>query len=126
MRKPILNIILVLVIIYLVPFVVYGIGSVVAGLTPPEGASPARFLISVLITKCGTAISFVLIFYFARQSLQGRWLLYAGLWWLMFVIGEIGQAVGPNYPWPDAVAGIVSETIYWPLSAWVTNRMMGS
>ena len=34
MRKLILNIGLVLAIIYIVPFVVYGVGSVVAGLKP--------------------------------------------------------------------------------------------
>jgi len=78
-RKLILNIGLVLAIIYVVPFVVYGVGSVVAGLKPPEGASPARFLISVFVCKFGTAVCFVLIFYFARQELSGRWVLYPRL-----------------------------------------------
>jgi len=126
MRRLILNIGLVLAIIYIVPFVVYGVGSVVAGLKPPEGASPATFLVSVFVSKFGTAICFVLIFYFAREGLRGRWLLYACLWWLMFVIGEVGQAIGPQYSWPEAVAGIISETVYWPLSAFVTHRMTGA
>ena len=89
MRKLILNIGLVLAIIYIVPFVVYGVGSVIAGLKPPEGVSPGRFLISVFVSKFGTAITFVLIFYFARAELSGRWLLYASLWWLMFIIGQL-------------------------------------
>jgi hypothetical protein len=126
MRKLILNIGLVLAIIYIVPFVVYGLGSVLAGLKPPEGVSPARFLISVFVSKLGTAITFVLIFYFAREALRGRWVLYAGLWWLMFIIGEIGQAIGPHYSWKEALAGIISETVYWPLSAFVTNWLIGA
>jgi hypothetical protein len=48
MRRLILSLGWVLVIIYLVPFVVYGVGSMVAGLKAPEGASPAGFRISVL------------------------------------------------------------------------------
>ena len=121
--KLILNIGSVLVIIYIVPFAVYGVGSVVAGLKPPEGASPACFLISVLVSKFGTAVCFVLIFYVARGQWNGHWMLYACLWWLMFVIGEVGQAIGPQYSWQEAVAGILSETVYWPLSALVTDWM---
>jgi hypothetical protein len=121
----ILSIVLVLVVIYVVPFLVYGLGSAIAGLKPPEGASPARFLISVLVTKIGTAITFVLLFYFARSALSGQWLLYAFVWWLMFVIGEIGQTIGPNYSWKEAIAGIISETVYLPLSAYLTNWLIG-
>ena len=125
MTKVVLSIVLVLVIIYIVPFLVYGLASVVAGLKSPEGASPTQFLISVLVSKIGTAIAFVLIFYVARSSLSGQWLLYAFVWWLMFVIGEIGQAIGPNYTWKEAIAGVISETVYLPLSAYVTNWLIG-
>jgi MFS family permease len=126
MRKLILNVGLVLAIIYIVPFVVYGVGSVVAGSTPPEGASPALFLVTVFVSKFATAICFVLIFYLAREELSGRWVLYAGLWWLMFIVGEVGQAIGPRYSRKEAIAGIISETVYWPLSALVTNWMTGA
>lgn len=125
MAKVILSIILVLIIIYIVPFIVYGLATVVAGLKPPESASPARFLLSVLVSKIGTAVAFVLIFYFARSSLSGQWVLYAFVWWLMFLTGEIGQAIGPNYTWKEAIAGIISETIYLPLSAYGTNWLVG-
>lgn len=125
MAKVTLSIVLVLVIIYIVPLLVYGLASVVADLKPPEGASPAQFLISVLVSKIGTAIAFVLIFYFARSSLSGQWLLYAFVWWIMFVIGEIGQAIGPNYTLKEAIAGIISETVYLPLSAYLTNWLIG-
>ena len=124
MTNVILSVFFVLAIIYIVPFLVYGLASVVAGLKSPEGASPARFLVSVLISKIGTAITFVLIFFFARNSLSGQWMLYAFLWWLMFVIGEIGQTIGPNYTWKEAIAGILSETIYLPLSAYITNWLI--
>lgn len=125
MEKVTLSVILVLVIIFIVPFLVYGLFTVVAGLKPPEGASPSQFLTSVFVSKVGTAIAFVLIFYFARSSLSGQWFLYAFIWWLMFTIGEIGQAIGPNYTWKEAIAGIISETIYFPLSAYITNWLIG-
>jgi len=125
MEKVILGVVLVLAIIYVVPFLVYGIGSVVAGLKTPAGVSPGQFLLSVLVAKTGTAIAFVLIYYVARGSLSGQWLLYASIWWLMFVIGEIGQAIGPNYSWKEAVAGMISETIYLPLSAWLIDWLIG-
>jgi hypothetical protein len=125
MAKVILCIVLVLAIIYIVPFLVYGLATVAAGLKPPEGASPAQFLMSVLVSKIGTAVAFVLIFHFARRSLSGRWIIYAFAWWLMFVIGEIGQAIGPNYTWKEAIAGVISETVYLPLSAYLTNRLIG-
>ena len=124
MTNVIVSVFFVLTIIYIVPFLIYGLASVVAGLKSPEGASPARFLVSMLISKIGTAIAFVLIFHFARNSLSGQWILYAFLWWLMFVMGEIGQTIGPNYTWKEAVAGILSETIYLPLSAYVTNWLI--
>lgn len=124
MEKVILGIMLVLAIIYIVPFLVYGLGSVVAGLKTPAGVSPAQFLLSVLVIKTGTAIAFVLIFYVALGSLSGQWLLYAGIWWLMFVIGEIGQAIGPNYSWKEGIAGVISETIYLPLSAWLIDWLL--
>jgi len=124
MRKIILSIILTLVIIYTVPFVIYSILAVTVGLKPTGDASPSQFLIRVLVSKTGTAIAFVLIFYFARDCLSARWLLYAFLWWLMFAIGEVGLAIGPNDSRMEAVGGVISETIYFPLAALVTNRVL--
>lgn len=124
-KKVPLCIFLTLVIMYFVPLLAYGTLSVTMGLQPPEeSGSPATFMLSVLVSKVGHAIAFVLLFYLARKSFSGRWLLYAYVWWLMFVLGEIGQAIGPGYSWLEAAAGIVSETIYFPLSAYVTNRLI--
>jgi hypothetical protein len=124
MKKIIFSIILTLVIIYIVPFVIYSIMAVTVGLKPSADASPSQFLIGVLVSKTGTAIAFVLIFYFARDCLSGRWLLYAFLWWVMFSIGEVGQAIGPNYGWMEALVGVISEMIYFPLAALVTKRLL--
>lgn len=124
MLKIILSIILVLLIIYIVPIVVYGLFSKFIGAKMPEGVSPMMFLLSVLVTKLGTAIAFVLIFYFARNALSSYWFLYAFIWWIMFVIGEVGQTIGPNYSWKEAVAGIISETIYLPFSAFIVNWLI--
>ncbi|OGH38968.1 MAG: hypothetical protein A3B44_03650 [Candidatus Levybacteria bacterium RIFCSPLOWO2_01_FULL_38_21] len=124
MTKIPLSIILVLAVIYIIPFIVYGLSSVLFGLKPPEGASPLMFLLSVFVSKIGTAIAFVLIFYFARNSLGGHWFLYTFIWWLMFVIGEAGQAIGPNYSWKEAIAGMISETIYLPVSAYIVNWLV--
>jgi hypothetical protein len=114
----------VLGVIYIVPFLVYGLGTVVAGLKPPEDGSPARFLLSVLVQKIGVAVAFVVVFHLAHGSLEGRWLLYALAWMPLFVVGEIGLAIGPSYTWGNAIAGILSELIYVPLAAWITDLML--
>lgn len=118
-----LGFLLVLAVIYAVPFVVYGTLSALGWVGKPKG-SPSAFLLSILVSKTGTSIAFVLLLYFSRGALGGNWLFYALVWWIMFVFGEIGQAVGPNYSWKEAVAGIVSETVYFPLSAYLAFRMI--
>ena len=123
MQRAILCFLAVLVIIFVVPIVVYGIFSAATAIQPP-GNSPYLFLLGVFVSKAGTAAAFVFIVYFARESLSRHWLLYAAMWWLMFVLGEVGQAIGPNYSWAYAIAGIISETIYLPLSAYLTSRLI--
>ncbi len=123
MTRIALSILLTFAIIYFVPFLVYGLFSAVAGLETPE--SPGRFLVSVLVTKLGTAAAFVLIFYLARETFGDRWLLYAFLWWLMFIFGEVGQAIAPDYTWKEAIAGMISETVYCPLAAWAMWGLLG-
>jgi hypothetical protein len=124
--KHILSIIIVLVIIYLVPFVLYALSTVVWDLKPPDDIAPWQFLLSVLISKTGTAIAFVVFYHYAKAGLNRRWLLYAFIWWLSFTIGELGQAIGSNNTWKEAVVGIISEAIYFPLAAVVINRIIGA
>jgi hypothetical protein len=111
---------LVLTVIFVVPILVYGTFSAFTGLQVP-GESAVTFLTGVLISKVGTAVAFVTLFYVARDTFAGRWLLYALIWWIMFALGEVGQAIGPNYSWGEALAGGISEAIYFPLSAFLLN-----
>lgn len=124
MKRIIAAILLTLAIIYLVPFVVYSLFSAAGLIAVPEGP-PAMFLLSVLVDKIGVAVAFVLIYHLAWQAVTGRWLLYAFLWWLMFVFGELGQAPGPHYTWMEALAGIIAEAIYFPLAAWRVEKLLG-
>ena len=124
MGKLFLSFVLTLIIMFVVPFPFYAGAAALTGLQPPEGAAPGVFLLSVLVIKIGVAAAFVLILYLAGESLAGRWLSYAFAWWLFFVISEVGQAIGPGYSWTEAIAGIMSETVYCPLAALVADRML--
>lgn len=118
-------IVLVWMVLFVVPVIVYGAVSAVTGLKPP-GNAPMQFLLGTAISKLGTAIAFVGVFALARDVLAGQWLAYAGLWWLMFVVGEIGQAVTPAYSRQEAAAGIVSETIYFPVVGAIVLWLLGA
>ena len=116
---------LVWAVIFVVPVVVYGAFSTLTGLQP-SGGSPVRFFVGTAVSKLGTAIAFVGIYYIARETIGPQWLLYAGLWWLMFVVGEVGQALTPTYSWQEALAGAISETIYFPLSGLALVWLLGA
>jgi hypothetical protein len=124
--RTVLAILLVLVIIFVVPFVVYSVFALTAGLEPPAEGSPLRFLLGIFVSKMGTAIALVLILVLGRESIGSRWFLYGLAWLVMFAVGEIGQAIGPGYSWIEAVLGIVSEAVYCPLSAYVAWRLVGA
>jgi membrane associated rhomboid family serine protease len=74
--------------------------------------------------KLGVAVAFVLLFFLARDSWIVRWTTYAFVWWVMFALIEAGQAITPDYSWLAAVGGIISEAIYFPLSASVVARLL--
>ena len=101
--------------LFVVPILVYGAQSQLTGLQPP-GDNPVAFLTGVAVSKLGTALAFVGIWLLARDSLGPQLWTYVALWWVMFVLGEVGQAIGPSYSWAEALGGILSETIYLPLS----------
>jgi hypothetical protein len=124
MPREVLAVLLVLLIIYVVPFVVYGVASVLGGPKPPDTASPARFLGGVFVTKLGTAIAFVALFALARGVWQGQWLLYGLIWLVMFALSEVGEAISGRTSVPEAVLGIVSECLYAPLSALAVSRLL--
>lgn len=114
---------LVFLTIFIVPVLVYGILSRVTGLQPP-GDDPMAFLAGVAVSKLGTAVAFVGIWALGREVLGSSWMLYVALWWVMFVLGEVGQAIGPDYSWSEAIAGVISETIYLPLSGVIVARLL--
>ncbi len=122
--RIVLAIVFVLVVIYTVPFILYGTASTLWGLQPPASASPTRFLMGVLVTKTGTALAFVGIFAVGRATWDRKWVLYAGLWFGMFLFGEAGELVSGRWTTVDAVLGILSEAIYLPVSALLTRRLL--
>ncbi len=108
-----------LLIIFIVPIAVYGALTKPLKMSTPEGVSPGRFLLSTLVSKIGAAILMAGLFYLARGTFATRPVLYAALWLVMFFLGEIGQALGPNYSWSYAIAGMLSELVYVPASVLV-------
>ncbi len=88
-------------------------------------ASPGRFLLGVLVTKVGTAFGFVTLFAVSRAIWSRRWILYAMLWFVMFVFGEFGEVVSGRWTMLDAVLGVASEAVYFPVSAFITQRLLG-
>ncbi len=112
-------------IMFLAPLIPYGALSILTGLEPPGSGSGAAFLVGVVVMKLGIAFGFVAIFHLGREVLSGRWLGYAGAWWLMYAIVEAGQAIAPAYSWQEAGAGVVAEAIYFPLSARLVERLLG-
>lgn len=118
-----LAVLAVFLTLFLVPILVYGAQSQLTGLQPP-GDDPFAFLSGVAVSKLGTAVAFVGIWLLSRDSLAPQLWTYVALWWVMFVIGEVGQAIGPTYSWPEALGGILSETIYLPVSGLLLRWML--
>ena len=115
---------LTLFITYFVPLPIYGTLSVITGMEPPTEDSIGQFMLSVAVMKLGVAIAFVLLYALARESWIGQWPRYAFVWWIMFALIEVGQAIMPDYTAIEAFGGIVSEAIYFPLSAMITARLL--
>lgn len=109
-----LSILATFVIIFVIPVIVYAIFAKYKLVQEPE--KKARFFASVVIQKIGTSIGFVTLFTLQNTD---SWLTYGLLWTLMFAIVEIGQSLSDMYTKNDAVAGIISEIIYFSLSAYI-------
>lgn len=117
-----LSVIAAFLIIFIIPVVVYGIFSALFGLKEPK--KKLRFMLSVLVQKVGTSIGFVWLFYAARDTFGTDWPVYALIWFVMFALVEIGQSLLPTYSKKEAVAGIISEALYFPLAAFVISRLL--
>ena len=113
-------------IMFLVPFPFYVAFEALGMVELPEEDSPARFMLSVVVMKIGIAVGFVLLYRHSVSAWKGRLWRYATIWWIMYCVVEIGQAVGPGYGPAEAVAGILAEAVYFPASAWSTSRILGA
>ncbi|MCB6179219.1 hypothetical protein LHP98_13920 [Rhodobacter sp. Har01] len=109
--------------LFVIPILVYGAASALTGIQPP-GGDPRAFLTGVAVSKAGTALAFVGLWLVARDAPGFSPLIYVALWWGMFVIGEVGQALGPDYSRTEAIAGGISETLYLPLAGWILTRLL--
>ena len=118
-----LGCIITLIIIFVVPILVYGLFTSFFGLKEPE--KKLKFFVGVILQKVGTTIGFVVLFYLGREYFLDGWLLYGLIWFAMFALTEVGQTFMPNYSKKETVAGIVSEAIYFPLSAFILSHLIG-
>lgn len=115
--------VLVFLALFVVPIIVYGTFASLSWLQPP-GDDAFAFLSGVAVSKLGTAFAFVGIWVLGREVLEREWGLYVVYWLVMFVFGEVGQALGPDYGWQEALAGVISEALYLPLAGLVVRRIL--
>ncbi len=113
-----------LAIMYVVPLPVYALMESMGFVEMPTDGTPGQFMLSVLVVKVGVALGFVFLLRLSYDVFADRWLQYAGIWWAMFAIIEIGQAIGPDYAIGDAVGGIIAEAVYFPLSSWLAVKLL--
>lgn len=109
------SILLVFAAFFTIPILIYGGLAVTLDLELPS-RDPLAFLLGVAVSKIGTAIAFVGLWLMLRYDQADRIWTYVLFWWLMLVLSEIGQAIGPAHGWREALAGIVAESIYLPLA----------
>ena len=108
-----------LLAMWVIPIPVYGAFSAAGWMSPPQSNNLADFLLGVTLIKAGFAGGFVALF-----PAEGRWLRYAAIWWIMFAALELGQVVTGNNATAFAVAGIISEALYFPVAARATDRFL--
>lgn len=117
--------VLVFLALFVVPIIVYGAFASLSWLHPP-GDDAFVFLSGVAVSKLGTALAFVGIWLLGREIFEREWGLYVFFWLVMFVLGEVGQALGPDYGWQEALAGVISESLYLPLAGLIVARILPS
>jgi hypothetical protein len=117
----ILSVVVTLVIIFLVPVIVYGLFSKYLGVQEPE--NKRSFFTGVFIQKLGTSMGFVLLYFLGSSQIDRSWLIYSLVWFLMFVLSEVGQVHLSRYSKREMLAGILSELIYFPLAGWAVSLL---
>jgi hypothetical protein len=73
-----------------------------------KGSSQMRIPLAIIAVWAVIFIVQVLVYALAQDPFRVQWLAYAGLWFVMFAIGEVGQAIGPDYSWQEAILGVIS------------------
>jgi len=111
-----------LLIIFIIPIIVYGFFSAFFGVKEPD--KKLSFFLGVLIQKAGTSLGFVIIYVLGKGYFEAHWLVYGLVWAGMFAITEVGQTFLPNYTKKEALAGIISEAIYFPLAGFVLVNLL--
>lgn len=106
-----------LVIIFIVPIIIYGLFTYFFKLKEPD--KKLKFFLGVLIEKIGTAFGFVILFYLGKEIFIDKWFEYSIIWFVMFAITEIGQTYLNDSSKKEALAGIISEVIYFSLSSYI-------
>lgn len=112
----------VFVTIFIIPIFIYGLFASHLGLEEPE--KKTRFFIGVIIQKIATTFGFVALFVMAQGILNDQWLTYGLVWFAMFAVTEIGQTYLTDYSRKEAIAGIISEAVYFPLAAYILYSML--
>ena len=109
------------VAMWLVPIPVYGLFAALGWTPMLDVGDPLSFYLGVSVIKAGFAFGFVGLF-----PRTGSWRNYAMTWWVMFAALELGQVVSQTNSLSFAVAGILSEAGYFPLSAFLVSRAFGT
>lgn len=112
------------VIMFIVPFPFYAGFEALGLVRMPGDGSPGEFMAGVVLMKLGIALGFVLLYRGGAPAWQGRLRQYAGIWWVMYAIIELGQMLGPDDGPGEALAGVLAEAVYFPLSAWTAARIL--
>jgi hypothetical protein len=119
MNHVVTSVLMVWATIFIIPFIVYGVAAKLSDMEMPKQVSAQQFMLSVLVEKLGVATTFALVFLMADRVAGPNWIYYGLLWWYMFALAEIATAMRNQSTWKEAIAGIVSELIYFPVSAYI-------
>lgn len=113
---------LTFLIIFIVPTLIYGVFSKFFGLKEPE--KKVKFFVGVTIQKLATVFGFIALFIMAKETFDDNWLAYGFTWFIMFAVTEIGQVYLSNYSKKEALAGIISEAMYFPLATFMVHSIL--
>lgn len=112
----------VLLIVFIVPILIYGLFSALLGLEDTD--KKLGFFVGVLVQKLGTAGGFVGLMYYSGEIFITSWWLYSLIWLAMYALTELGQVLMSEYTWKEAAAGVLSEAIYFPLAGVVAASLL--